>query len=485
VEVRPGAIIGGRYRAERRLGKGGVGEVWSGVALSDGSRVAIKTLLHAAAHHHELVTRFRREASFLERIRSQYVSRVLEFLSDDVFGLVLVMELIEGEALNEVLRKRSLGVEEAIEVCWDVLGGIADLHREQIIHRDLKPGNIILKELPNGKRRAVIVDFGMSRFTGLDDEGEEVTALTRADIAVGTMEYMAPEQILNSRGVTASADIYALGAMMYRALAGQHIFGDLKDAVLARKKMLEDPPPLELGRSDPLALGLSAVVMRMIQKHPHDRYARAEDVLSDLASLRAGGVPDAALASSPAHSQPAQSQPVQSAPMHSAPSQSSPSPTSLPSTVRDAAPAPRRTGLAIGVTLVVFAGAALGGIYVLRPAWLAIPTRRAPLAEEPPISAVAPPVSASASVALPAAPAPSASIEADAAAAAIPSASAAPVPRPIAAAARRPRVASTPSRPPSPPAEPKPLATDPAPASTPTATSPAPSEPAPTPIETP
>jgi serine/threonine-protein kinase len=292
VEVRPGAVVGGKYRVERRLGQGGVGEVWAGED-PDGTKVAIKTLLPAASAHRELVTRFKREADFLARIRSQYVAKVLDFFADEQYGLVLVLEFIEGEAMNELLRRKDLSIEEAIDIAWDVLGGLADLHRAQIIHRDLKPGNVILRRMPSGRSNAVIVDFGMSRLTGVDKDGEEVTALTRVDIAVGTLEYMAPEQILDSSGVTMAADIYALGAMMYRAVAGHHIFGELNDAVLARHKLINDAPPLQVTRTDAVARGFCAMVGRMLQRAPKDRYQRAEDVLEHLAVLRAGAIPPA------------------------------------------------------------------------------------------------------------------------------------------------------------------------------------------------
>lgn len=290
MDVRPGAIIGGKYRVERRLGQGGVGEVWAGED-TEGQKVAIKTLLPAASAHRELVTRFKREADFLARIRSQYVAKVVDFFADEQYGLVLIIEFIDGEPMNELLKRKDLSIEEAIEIAWDVLGGLADLHREQIIHRDLKPGNVILRKMPSGRSNAVIVDFGMSRLTGVDKDGEEITALTRVDIAVGTLEYMAPEQILDSSGVTTAADIYALGAMMYRAVAGHHIFGELNDAILARHKLINDAPPLVVTRTDPVARGFCTMVGRMLARAPKDRYQRAEDVLKHLGVLRNGAMP--------------------------------------------------------------------------------------------------------------------------------------------------------------------------------------------------
>ncbi len=366
----PGTLIGGRYRLERKLGKGGVGHVWAGVRVEDGAKVAVKLLLPAAAAHPELVARFRREADFLKRIRSKYVSRVLDFLSDQTQGLALVLELVEGESLSEVLARTPLTIEEAFDVCWDVIGGIADLHRAQIIHRDLKPGNVIVQKTASGRTHAVIVDFGMSRFTGKDQDGEEITALTKADIAVGTMEYMAPEQILNSRGVTGAADIYALGAMLYRAVTGRHIFGELAGAELARYKMVTDPPPLVIERSDPLAQGFARMIDKMIQRVPKDRYERAEEVFAVLAALRAP--PSSAFTSSP------------SVPTVEPPGLSSRPAASLRSSAVDVRPEPRSKA---GLVLAIFAGlVVVGGIGVL--AWQRYGPRAAAAPEQPGVEAM-------------------------------------------------------------------------------------------------
>jgi serine/threonine-protein kinase len=153
-----------------------------------------------------------------------------------------------------------------------------------VVHRDLKPGNIILERRPVGRRRAVIVDFGLGRL--MTSSAHEASGITRADMAVGTLEYMSPEQLLNSRSVTGAADIYALGAMLYRAVCGTHIFGDVANVELAQTKVARDPPPLVTGRDDPVAIGFEAVIARAIKRRPADRYARAEEMLADLDALR-------------------------------------------------------------------------------------------------------------------------------------------------------------------------------------------------------
>ncbi|MCC6667972.1 MAG: serine/threonine protein kinase [Polyangiaceae bacterium] len=429
MSVEAGSIIGQRYRAVRCLGAGGVGEVWAGVRLADDHEVAIKTLLPAAAAHRELVARFKREADLLARIRSKYVSRVIDFLSDPNHGLVLVLELAPGEPLSQVLERGPIAVEEAIDLCWDVVGGIADLHRQQIIHRDLKPGNVILQRRPGGRSHAVIIDFGMSRFAGVDHEGEEITALTSVDIAVGTLAYMAPEQILNSRQVTGAADIYALGAMLHRAVTGRHVFGDLTDVALARHKLSHDAPPLVTGRSDAMAKGFEAIVDRMLQKHPKNRYAQAEDVFPDLISLRE--VPSAPRASLPSWPT-APSQPFPSAPTSADPvALPTPTPVASASTLAVAPPAPAPSGrgaavaLAIAVPLALVAAA--GGWLVLRRLPPAETSDGPVVGEASPASAVSAPVITGSG---PSAPGPSASAAPPPSASASPVAVAPPKPKP-------------------------------------------------------
>jgi serine/threonine protein kinase len=286
-ELHPGAVIAGRYRVDTRVGAGGMGAVWSGEHLAVGVKVALKQLLVAAAESHEVVARFRREAVFLGKIRSDHVARVLDFVTDEKYGLVLVMEYIEGDPLSKILGARTLTVEETVDLGADISAALVDLHRHHIVHRDLKPGNIIWQTLPNGTHRAVIVDFGVSRILSQGvEEDEEMTGITRADMALGTIEYMAPEQILNSRDVTPTSDIYALGAILFRAYAGRHVFGEVYDAELAKKKIWTDPPPLQTGRPDKLARGLEAVVNRALTRSPKKRYAQATDVLAELNMLR-------------------------------------------------------------------------------------------------------------------------------------------------------------------------------------------------------
>ena len=272
---------------ERRLAAGGMGEVWVGEHRAIRMRVALKTLLPEACKNAEVVARFKREALFLGRIRSDHFARVLDFTMDATYGPVLVMEYVEGRSVADALRDGPMTVEQGVDLGFDVASALRELHRAQIVHRDVKPGNVILQPIEDGRQRAIVVDFGLSRLVSTGGGAESsVTGITRDDIAVGTMEYMAPEQILRARDVTGSADLYALGALLYRAVAGRHAFNGTSDVELAHAKLTESSPPLETGRSDRVARGFEALVARALERDPAERYECADEMLADLCLLR-------------------------------------------------------------------------------------------------------------------------------------------------------------------------------------------------------
>jgi eukaryotic-like serine/threonine-protein kinase len=282
-----GAVIAGRYRLLRKIGSGGMGEVWAAEHTAIGVQVALKALLPAAAMDQQVVARFRREAYLLGRLRSDRVARVVDFVEDRRFGLVLVMDFVEGEPLSNVLEMRRLNVEESIALGIDIVTALCDLHRAKVVHRDLKPDNIILEPLANGKTRAVIVDFGVSRLESTGEAGEEesITGITQADVAVGTIPYMAPEQFLSSRDVTGAADLYAVGAILFRALSGQHVYGDTEDLDYAKTKLTTRAPELRITRFDRVGRGFSAIVARALERVPDDRFESADAMLAELLSL--------------------------------------------------------------------------------------------------------------------------------------------------------------------------------------------------------
>jgi serine/threonine-protein kinase len=261
-----------------------MGEVWSAEHVTLQARVAVKVLHAHALAVPAVVARFRREALLLGRMHSNHLPRAIDFLEDDVHGPVLVTELVEGVSLADLLAQ-PLSIEQAIELGIDLATGIAELHRASVVHRDLKPGNVILRPVGPGRTRAVIIDLGVSRLVGQDFPGE-VAETTGNDVVVGTVAYMAPEQILGCGDVTPVADLYALGALLFRAVTGRHVFGaDLDRLELVRAKLTRKAPSLPTARRDPVARGLAAVVARALERHPARRFQSAEELRADLLHL--------------------------------------------------------------------------------------------------------------------------------------------------------------------------------------------------------
>src|SRR5262249_31396311 len=175
-------------------------------------------------------------------------------------------------------------VEEAIALGTGLARALVELHCAGIVHRDLKPGNVILH--PQG--RAVLLDLGVSRTTSHDDALPEITSVERA---VGTIAYMAPEQFVASGRTSEAVDLYALGAILFRAVAGHHVFGDRPGLDVARTKLIDEAPPLDTQREDPLARGFGRLVARLLRRDPELRHRSADEVLADLLLLGQGVVP--------------------------------------------------------------------------------------------------------------------------------------------------------------------------------------------------
>lgn len=287
--LKPGARVG-QWQIEHELGSGAFGIVWGASDVETGEWVAIKTLLDASVKGAEQVARFKREASNLRRVHSDYVGKLIGFLSEDEHGMLLVMEFIEGELLSEILADTSLSILEAVELGMHITRGLCDMHNAGVIHRDIKPSNIMVRPLENGLQRAVIFDLGLSRFNAKEgvktneNSSSDITA-TASRMAIGTPGYMAPEQILDARKATAASDVYAAGVVLFRAGCGALPFqGDEHE--IAHAKLTQDPPPFDLGRTDSIIERYAAIVDKAIRRRPSERYGTADELLMALTDLR-------------------------------------------------------------------------------------------------------------------------------------------------------------------------------------------------------
>jgi serine/threonine-protein kinase len=227
----------------------------------------------------------------------------------------------------------------------------------------VKPANVLLRKIEGGRLQAVFVDLGVSRMVRDEEPHDEcLTEITRADRSVGTYEYMAPEQVLSCRDVAPSADLYAVGSILYRAVSGHHPFGELHGGELLKRKLSGQAPALQTGRSDRVALAFEALVARALAMSPDERYESADEMLTELSHLRDSARRAAREARSRATIPPPS---LSSVP----PSLVPPSHASLP---RASVPAPPRSR---GVRLTVALALAVAGIGVGLAAGTALEAR--------------------------------------------------------------------------------------------------------------
>lgn len=277
-------LLVGKYRLGRLLGEGGMGAVYEGEHTGLGSRVAIK-LLSEHIHNERAIARFRREARAMAAVRHDNVVTVTDTGTDEEGTPFLVMELLEGESLNALIkRERRLTSDAAVAIALQMLSGLAAAHDRGIVHRDLKPGNVFLAWGTEGERRVKILDFGISKFA----EGA-TRDLTAEGTMIGTPHYMSPEQARGDKDVDARADLYAVGVLLYRMVTGKLPYNKKPTEGLYEEILAGNPTPPRALVPD-LPTELEEVILCSMHVDPTKRYADARQMRRALVTA----VPDAA-----------------------------------------------------------------------------------------------------------------------------------------------------------------------------------------------
>jgi len=278
VVLSAGDLLDDKYRVDRLIGRGGMGEVWASRSLEDGRDVAIKVLLEQASRKKDIVARFKREAKIASMISSPFVCGLLDTGHSPDGGLYLVFELLRGEPLSDLLRREDfLPFSEVALLFDDVLRGIIDAHNAGVLHRDLKPGNVFISRRDD-RDRAIILDFGVSKILDAARAGDE-SALTAFDGTVGSFAYMAPEQVRGAARVDERADIYSAGAIAFRALSGRLPFEGITAKMVVSLKISQPPPSLREVTGMPWPKMLEDFFENTLAKNPADRYATAREAL--------------------------------------------------------------------------------------------------------------------------------------------------------------------------------------------------------------
>ena len=279
-DLRPGDEVG-PYTVQSPLGEGGMARVYKAVGR-DGEVVALKLVRAELAAETMFRRRFAREVQTAARIDHPRVVPVLG--SGEHEGVpYMAQPLIRGGSLDDRLEADGrLELEATVRLCLEVAKGIGALHEHGLIHRDLKPANILLDE----EGHAFVADFGLAK-------DPQASLITKPGQAVGSLDYMAPEQIRGEQ-VTPSADVYSLGCVMFECLAGRPPFADRKGMQVLWAHLQDDPPDPCAGRDD-LPKDLTWAVNRALEKEPARRpetatgYARMVQVAAGVPPLSPPG----------------------------------------------------------------------------------------------------------------------------------------------------------------------------------------------------
>lgn len=271
-------VLAERYRLERRVGGGGMAEVYRAVDQVLDRTVAVKLMHEQLAGDPTWSERFRREARAAAALYSRHIVTVYDWGTDGVD--FIVMELVEGEDLGSLIRREGpLPTERVSRIGYEVADALAEAHSKGVIHRDVTPGNILIAT--DGS--AMVADFGIASM------GSSV--LTQTGSVLGSAAYVSPEQA-QGLGATAASDIYSLGVVLFEAATGRLPF-EADSAMAVAYKHVNEQPPMPHDVAPDVDGRLDEIIGRAMQKAPEDRYASAAEMRETLRGLLAPTSPGA------------------------------------------------------------------------------------------------------------------------------------------------------------------------------------------------
>jgi len=265
----------GPYEIRTLVGTGGMGEVYRAVDTRLDRTVAIKMVSPQLAVDPQFRERFDREARTVSRLSHPNICTLFDIGHYDGSDF-LVMEFVEGETLAQRLSRGPLPVDEALGIARQVADALTLAHREGIVHRDIKPANLMIGD--DGLVR--VLDFGIAKRGGPTD-------ITQEGAIVGTLSYMAPEQLVHDGRITTATDVWSVGVVLYEMLTGTRPFSGRDDIERLRSIVTERPHPVGEGRSD-LPRPVERLVERCLRKNPADRFSSAVELGLAIDNVRAG-----------------------------------------------------------------------------------------------------------------------------------------------------------------------------------------------------
>jgi len=274
---RVGMTLSGRYRLQRLIATGGMGQVWEAIDSRLGRRVAVKVLKQEFSSDPEFLERFRAEARIVAMLNHPGIAAVHDYGETDMDGegrtAYLVMELVNGEPLNSVLRRSGrLSLRHALDMLEQTGRALQVAHTAGLVHRDVKPGNILIT--PNGQVK--LTDFGIAKAV-------DAAPVTQTGMVMGTAQYIAPEQALGE-DATAASDVYALGVVGYEAVSGKRPFVGEGALTVAMKHIKETPAPLPAD----LPPNVRELIEITLVKNPVMRYRNGGQFADAVSAVRSG-----------------------------------------------------------------------------------------------------------------------------------------------------------------------------------------------------
>ena len=271
-DLADGAVVDGRYRVIRRIGSGGMADVYCAEDSHLGREVALKVLHRRFAQDAEFVERFRREASAAAGLQHPHVVGVFD-RGEHEGTYYIAMEYLRGRTLRDIVAAEApLDQLRSISLGTQILEAAAFAHRNGVVHRDFKPHNVIVDDAGNAK----VTDFGIAR--------AGASEMTETGSIMGTAQYLSPEQA-QGHEVTARSDVYSIGVMLYELLTGRLPFTGDSAVSIALKHLSEPPPPMS-GNGLEIEPNLEGVVMGALAKDPAARWQSAEDFAAALEACR-------------------------------------------------------------------------------------------------------------------------------------------------------------------------------------------------------
>ncbi|MDB4966309.1 MAG: serine/threonine protein kinase with repeat, partial [Myxococcales bacterium] len=277
-----GTLIDGRYLIKRLIGEGGMGLVYEAEHMEIGRRVAVKVLHAMYTRQNEVLARFRSEARAATRIGHPHIIDVFDSGTTVDGAVYFVMEFLEGRDLMQVIEEEGpLTAARAIAVARQICQALRAAHQAGILHRDLKPENVFLINREGHKDFVKVLDFGIAKT--MEAATDRVGRLTSPGVAMGTPEYMAPEQAAGQQ-VDARADVYAVGAILYEMMCGRPPHEGTNIMEVLTRKATVAPTPLEVMRPD-VPRDLERLIMRTLAISPDLRPQSMESMAQELGQL--------------------------------------------------------------------------------------------------------------------------------------------------------------------------------------------------------